>query len=50
MTIRVYAVRPDGSTVTVQERRRIEPNDGPPATLRYPPCSCSRCAAREADQ
>lgn len=47
MTIRVYEVRADGSTTTIQQRKEIEPAKEVPATLAYPPCSCPRCGERE---
>lgn len=43
MTIRVYAVRADGRTSTIRERREIQPAQGVPWSLAYPPCSCPRC-------
>jgi hypothetical protein len=50
MTLRVYRVRPDGSTVTVRERREIEPADDVPWAQALPPCSCPRCTSRVADR
>ncbi|MEV5447016.1 hypothetical protein AB0N23_31405 [Streptomyces sp. NPDC052644] len=44
MFLRVYAVRPDGTTTVVREKREVQPADRVPATLQYPPCSCPRCA------
>ncbi|WOI58591.1 hypothetical protein [Streptomyces fradiae] len=47
MSLRVYAVRPDGTTTVVREQREILPADHVPTTLQYPPCACPRCGAAE---
>ncbi len=47
MTLRVYSVRADGTTTTVQEQREIPPLDHVPTTLQYPPCACPRCGVAE---
>ncbi|MFJ8695574.1 hypothetical protein [Streptomyces roseolilacinus] len=50
MTLRVYRVRPDGSTATVHERREVPPAEGVAWSTAFPPCSCPRCGERGADR
>lgn len=42
MTIKVYRVRPDGTTAPVSYERCDRPTDLP-ATSAFPPCTCPRC-------
>ncbi|WP_228973989.1 hypothetical protein [Streptomyces sp. DH12] len=48
MTIRVYAVRSDGTSTTIRERRTHRPDDWERVSAGYPPCSCARCVERRA--
>lgn len=43
MTIKVYAVHPDGSTTTIRERRQFRDTDPPSVGPGFPPCICPRC-------
>ncbi|WP_175412025.1 hypothetical protein [Streptomyces sp. TRM64462] len=44
MTMRVYAVRPDGTIATIRERVTVRDTDPPPQGPGFPPCICPRCA------
>jgi hypothetical protein len=44
MTIKVYAVRPDGTTRTIRQQEKVEPTTLLCAVSgSFPPCSCPRC-------
>ncbi|MCP9958979.1 MULTISPECIES: hypothetical protein [Streptomyces] len=50
MTLRVYRVRPDGTTTTIRERREVEPANDIPLSPMFPPCSCPRCGTPADDE
>ncbi|MGA5424506.1 hypothetical protein [Streptomyces lavendulocolor] len=44
MTIKVYEVRPDGTTRMIRQEREVEPTVlSGVVSGSFPPCSCPRC-------
>lgn len=47
LTIKVYRVGSDGTTVPVAPAYKVQPATEPSATTAYPPCGCPRHRRRE---